>query len=161
MATVLKRRLLTSALLIAGTYPISKLQKGHKKPISGVHCWNLLNQANNQALIGGEGGLLLSGYITSQCKNPEQTSMNLNNTQSPSLDPTLNGTPLTSNNPRDGKKKRGCCWPINEGAATHRAPALRAPRALARYQESDYCTTFSGNNAKQTPHAQNLFVFIH
>ena len=31
-----------------------------------------------------------------------------------------------------------------EGASTHRAPA---PHALARGQESDYCTTFSGNNA--------------
>ena len=38
-----------------------------------------------------------------------------------------------------------------EGASTHRAPAPRAPRAVARYQESDYCTTFSGNNATQTP----------
>ena len=38
-----------------------------------------------------------------------------------------------------------------EGASTHRAPAPRAPHALARYQESDYCTTFSGNNATQTP----------
>ena len=51
VATVLKRRLLTSALLIAGTYPISKLQKGHKKPISGVHCWNLLNRANKSGRI--------------------------------------------------------------------------------------------------------------
>ena len=33
--------------------------------------------------------------------------------------------------------------------------AMRVPqrttRALARYQELDYCTTFSGNNAPQTP----------
>ena len=31
-----------------------------------------------------------------------------------------------------------------EGASTHCTPA---PRALARCQGSDYCTTFSGNNA--------------
>ena len=37
-------------------------------------------------------------------------------------------------------------WACIEGASTHRVPA---PLALARVkrQESDYCTTFSGNNA--------------
>ena len=35
----------------------------------------------------------------------------------------------------------------NEGASTHRALAPCTPRALARCQESDYCTTFSSNNA--------------
>ena len=33
----------------------------------------------------------------------------------------------------------------------HCAPAPCAPHALARCQESDYCTAFSSNNAPQTP----------